>query len=91
MDMIDKFCHSIRFYSNYCEGDVIMEPCSNEKRAKMYTFDEPSGPYFYVHLKIIHNLQVLILFTSYKTDFLTTINISPSQITPNMWDTLREF
>lgn len=50
----------------------------------MYTFDEPSGPYFYVHLKIIHNLQVLILFTSYKTDFLTIINTSPSQITPNM-------
>lgn len=81
MDIIDEFCHGIRLSDTGHERDVIIEPCSMEERANMDTSVESSTPYFYVHLHIICERQVLISLTSFKMDFMTNINVAPSQIT----------
>lgn len=47
----------------------------------MYTSGEPSSPYFYFHLPVIHELGVLILFTYFEVDSQKTMNVFPFQIT----------
>lgn len=59
--------------------------------ANVDTSGESSPPCFYVLLPIIHELRVLILFTSFKTYFFNVINVAPSQITHNVWVILRAF
>lgn len=44
---------------------------------------ESFAPYFYIHFPIIHELWVLVPLTSFEVGFLTAINVTPSQITPN--------
>lgn len=51
----------------------------------MDTSSESYAPYFYIHLPIIHELGVLVSFTSFKVDFMKNVNVAPSQITPNVW------
>lgn len=53
--------------------------------------DGSPTPYFYLYVSIIHDLRVLISFMSFKAEFLTTDNVAPSQITPNVWGIIRVF
>ncbi|CAI8613332.1 unnamed protein product [Vicia faba] len=89
--MIDKFHHDIRFSSTDRERDVIMEVCLKHGRENMDTFDDPHANYFYIHLHIIYEPRVLIPFTTFETNFLTTANVTPSQVTLNLWGILRAF
>lgn len=57
----------------------------------MDTSGEASSCYFYFHLLVIHELGVLVPFTSFEMDFLTIANVSPSQITLNVYSDLRDF
>ncbi|KAI5387988.1 hypothetical protein KIW84_073904 [Lathyrus oleraceus] len=85
VEMIDKFHHGIKFSSTGRERDVTMETRLKDERENMNTSGEPHAPFFYFHLSIIYELEVLIPFTYFKTKFLTTVNIYPSQVTPNIW------
>lgn len=49
------------------------------------------SPYFYLHLLVINELGVLIPCTPFEGNFLETVNVTLSQITPNMWNILRDF
>lgn len=57
----------------------------------MDTSGYPSAPYFYFHLPSIHELGVLIPLTYFEVYFLKTVNVTPSQITLNVWSKLRPF
>lgn len=77
-DMIKKFHQGIGFSSTGRDQNVVIEPCSKTKRANMTTTDGSSAPCFYFYLLVIHELGVLIPFTSFEEDFLATINVPPS-------------
>ncbi|KAI5442031.1 hypothetical protein KIW84_011192 [Lathyrus oleraceus] len=66
------------------EEDVILEPYFETERANTVTMSGSFDPYFYLHLPIIHELGLLIPFTPFESDFLTTINVVPSQVMPNV-------
>lgn len=83
-DMINEFRSDIRFSSTEREEDMVLESCLGKERHNMDTSDEPFYPYFYLHLLVIHELWVLIPFTSFDGDFLVIINVVPSQITLNV-------
>ncbi|CAI8584292.1 unnamed protein product [Vicia faba] len=91
MDMINKFRHGISFSSTSRERDMLMDHCSSDERENMDTSDDPSALYFYMHLPIIYDLGVMVPFTFFEIEFLTGINVTPSQITPNVWGILRAF
>lgn len=57
----------------------------------MNTVGDPSSPYFYLHLPVIHELEVLVPFTLFEVDFLIPVNVAPSHITPNVWSILTDF
>lgn len=61
------------------------------KKVNMATAGGLSTPYFYLRLLVIFELRVMIPFTPFEMDFLATINVAPSKITPNMWTILRDF
>lgn len=88
-NMINKFCHDINFSSMGRERDVLMEHCSRDEREDMDTSGDPSSLYFYLHLSVIYDLGVIVPFSSLETRFLTTINVAPPQVTPNVWIILR--
>lgn len=90
-DMINRFRNDIMFSSTGREEDMVLESCSGKERHNMDTSDEPSAPYFYLYLPVIHELWVSIPFTSFEEDFLLTINVVASQITLNVWSMLRYF
>lgn len=66
-------------------------PCLKTGRANMVTIYGSSTPYFFLHLPVIHELWGMIHFIPFDADFLKTIKVSPSHITPNMWSILRDF
>lgn len=65
VNMINRFYHGIIFSNTGCEDDMIMESYSKGERGNMNIFGEPSSPYFYIHLPIIHDLRVFIQLTSF--------------------------
>lgn len=40
--------------------------------------------YFYLHLPVMYDLGVLVPFTYFEIEFLTTVNVALSQVTPNV-------
>lgn len=82
------FQQYIRIFNTRNEGNVILEPFSERERANMAIVDDFSIPYFYFHLPVIYDSGVLIPMKSFKTEFLTTANVSPSKIMPNVWGIL---
>ncbi|KAI5387864.1 hypothetical protein KIW84_073815 [Lathyrus oleraceus] len=90
-DMFNKFRHNIRFSSIGKEKDVIMEHCSHEEREDMETYDDPSTLFFYFDFPVIYELGVLVPFFYFEEEFLTTLNLAHSQVTPNAWGILRAF
>lgn len=82
--MISRFHNGIRFSITRCEDNVIIEPYLEKEMAPMDTSDGPSSSYFYLNLPVIHKMRVLTPFTIFEIDFLTTVNVAPSQITPNI-------
>lgn len=84
LDKITRFRQNIRFSSTRHKEDVILEPCSEMKKANMDNFGGLSAPYFYLHLPAIHELGILIPFVPFEAYFLATTNFAPSQITTNV-------
>lgn len=78
--MINKLCHDISFSNTSCERDVLMEHCSCEEIVNMDTSEDPSTLYLYLHLPIVYDPRVLILFTSFKIEFLTAVNMPPPRL-----------
>lgn len=48
-------------------------------------------PYFYLHIHVIHSLRVLIPFMSFEVEFIAIMNVSPYQVTPNVWSVIMAF
>ncbi|CAI8612141.1 unnamed protein product [Vicia faba] len=89
--MINKFRHGISFSRTRRESDVLMEHYSRDEIADMYISDDLTTLYFYLYLPVIYGLGVLVPFTSFVMDILTAVNVTPSQVTPNIWVILRAF
>ncbi|CAI8618201.1 unnamed protein product [Vicia faba] len=83
--MIKKFHHCISVSSRRQYRDMIMERCSRDKRENMDTFGDLFSLYFYLHIPIICELELLVPLSSFETEFLTTINVAPPQVTRNVW------
>lgn len=83
-DMITNFSVGIRLSNNGHEDDMILEPCSDKEKANMATLGGSLTPYLYLHVLVIYDLGVFIPFTLFKVQFLETVEVSHSQITPNI-------
>lgn len=90
-DMIKRFRQGIGFSNTWHEKKVVLEPCSKMERVNMAIVGGLSSPYFYFYLLFIHELEGFIPFTSFEEDFFAIINITPSQIMPNVWSIIRVF
>lgn len=70
---------------------MILEPCSKGESPNMAILDGSSTTYFYLHLSIIYDLGVLIVFMTFEVEFSAAANVDPSQITPNVSGIIRTF
>lgn len=84
VDMMDKLCHGFSFSNTGIERNVLMEHCFRNEREDMNPFSGPFSLYVYFYLPIIYDLGVLIPFSSFETEFLTTVNVAPPQVIPNV-------
>lgn len=84
VDMIDKFHHNIILSNTGREMGLLMENFSKYEREYMDTYGNPFSLYFHLHFPIIYNLGVLIHFSYFEMEFLTTVNVAPSYVTPNV-------
>lgn len=67
-----------------------MENYLNKDKENMDTSKDTSGLHFFLYIHIFfYDLGVLVCFTSFKTEFLTAIEVDPSKITPNSYGILR--
>lgn len=90
-DMTNKFHHGISFSSTGRERDMIMEQCLKYDMENMDTSGDPYALYFYIHLPIIYALRVLVLFSSFKTEFLTAVNAASHKLIQIFGGILRYF
>lgn len=77
-----SFRKSINLSDTNGEEDVIFELCSNEEQINMVALAFSSDEFFYIHLLVIYDLEVLVLFTLFEYEVLMTINVVFSQISP---------
>lgn len=77
-ERITDFCWKIRLPNIGHKDDMILESCSKEGRANMASLDYMYYPYFYLHLYVIQDLRILILFTLFELELLVTANIISS-------------
>lgn len=82
-ERVAAFWKQIRLYITRHKEDVILEPCSKKERANGVVVDDLILPYFYFHLPVIYDLEVLIPFTLFMVEFLVTANVALYEITPN--------
>lgn len=85
------FHRKIGIFSTEHEEDVILKPCSKRDRVNMVVADDSLIRYFYFHFPVICDLGVLINFTLFEVEFLTIVNVAPSEIMPNVWGIIRAF
>lgn len=77
------FRRHVNLSSSSDEPEVIQEVRSMTKRANMEALSDSPSPYFCLHIPIICYLEVLVLFSQFKAQFLKVIYIAPSYISRN--------
>lgn len=98
---MNSFCKGINLLGLGNKESVILEPFFEEEKDNMVITDQ-SNEFIYKHLSFVHNLGVLIPFTPFEPEVLTTIRafeIFPNrcafiryfEIFSNRWDFIREF
>lgn len=84
-ERVVAFWRQIDLSNTRQEEDVIMEICLKYERVNMFVKVISLISYFYFHLPVIFYLGVLIHFTQFEVESLSTANISPFEVTLNVW------
>lgn len=78
MKKVDSYHKGVKLLGAGDEADVILDFCCEEEQVSIVTSGNYSNEFFYVNLHIIHELWVLIPFTLFDFEVLTTMNVAYS-------------
>lgn len=60
-----------------------MEACSSTGTFNITLPSYSSPLYFYLYLLVVKNMRILLPFSLFEAEYITVLNIVPSQLAPN--------
>lgn len=82
-EKVVSFRKGINLSGSGDKEEVILKSFFEEKQVNLVALTGLSNEFIYKHLLVVHSLVMLIPFTIFKSEVLTTINVASYRTSPS--------